>query len=146
MNYAILDEKRKAIVPLLVRLKNDFYLAGGTGLALQLGHRRSVDFDFFTRHDIDTAKLFVNLKEIFEGGHVLTKIQEERNTLSVLVDGEIKLSFFTYPYPLVEKLFKNGRLAVASIPDIGCMKLNAIISRATTKDYVISIISYTRFH
>jgi hypothetical protein len=47
MHYEILDENRIKILPLLKNFKDDFYLAGGTGLALQIGHRDSIDFDFF---------------------------------------------------------------------------------------------------
>lgn len=78
MFYEILDKKRQKILPFLKRFKNDFYLAGGTALALQIGHRDSIDFDFFTRNDIDTAKLFLNIKEALTG-HAIYKIQEERN-------------------------------------------------------------------
>ncbi len=49
MFYDILDKKRRIILPLLKPFKEDFYLAGGTGLALQLGHRDSIDFDFFSK-------------------------------------------------------------------------------------------------
>jgi len=57
MFYDILDEKRLAMLPLLKNFKDDYYLAGGTGLALQLGHRDSVDFDFFSQKDIDNEKM-----------------------------------------------------------------------------------------
>lgn len=58
MFYNILDKKRLEILPLLENFKKDFYLAGGTGLALQLGHRDSIDFDFFSLGKVDTVKLF----------------------------------------------------------------------------------------
>jgi hypothetical protein len=135
MFYNILDKKRLAILPLLKKYKTDFYLAGGTGLALHLGHRDSIDFDFFSDKDIDTKKLFADLKSNFKG-HRILKAQEEKNTLTVFVDDSIKLSFFTYKYPLIDKLSKEENLNVASIIDIACMKLSAIVSRATNKDYI----------
>jgi hypothetical protein len=49
MFYSILDKKRIDILPLLKEFRKDFYLAGGTALALQIGHRDSLDFDFFLR-------------------------------------------------------------------------------------------------
>jgi hypothetical protein len=49
MKYSVLDQKRKKLLPLFQIFKKDFYLAGGTGLALQLGHRKSYDFDFFLK-------------------------------------------------------------------------------------------------
>ncbi len=53
----ILDNNRKTLLPLLKEFKNEFYLAGGTALALQLGHRISVDFDFFVLDDFNLNSL-----------------------------------------------------------------------------------------
>lgn len=133
--YNILNKKRLKFLPLFKNFKKDFYLAGGTALALQIGHRDSIDFDFFTKKDIDTKKLFEEIKRIFKDYKII-KVQEERNTLSVIVNNTIKLSFFTYKYNLVEQLVKTEYFNFASIIDIACMKLSAIINRAVNKDYV----------
>ena len=53
----IFDNNRKELLPLLKEFKNEFYLAGGTALALQLGHRISVDFDFFALDDFNLNSL-----------------------------------------------------------------------------------------
>ncbi|MCD4761793.1 nucleotidyl transferase AbiEii/AbiGii toxin family protein [bacterium] len=135
MFYDILDEKRIKILPLLKNFKEEFYLAGGTSLALQIGHRDSVDFDFFKQDDIEVSKLFEKIKNIFHGYKIL-KIQEEKNTLTVLVDENIKLSFFSYKYKLIKETRKEECLSLASVKDIACMKLSAILSRATNKDYI----------
>ncbi len=135
MFYNILDKKRLEVLPLLKNFKQDFYLAGGTGLALQLGHRDSVDFDFFSQNNIDTKKLFIKIKKIFKN-HKIIKVQEEKNTLSVFIDKDIKLSFFTYKYKLINNLLKEPYFNIASTFDIACMKLSAIVSRATIKDYI----------
>lgn len=136
MHYEILDENRIKILPLLKNFKDDFYLAGGTGLALQIGHRDSIDFDFFSDKHIDTEKLFFKLKEVFIG-HKIDKIQEEKDTLGLIINDEIKLSFMYYPYGLIEKYtVDDDNLRIASISDIACMKLSAIVSRSVLKDYV----------
>ena len=135
MHYDILDENRKNILPLLGEFKDTFYLAGGTALALQIGHRDSIDFDFFTEQSIDTQKLFETLRNIFQG-HSLTKIQEEVNTLSIIIDEHIKMSFFTYSYPLLKDPINEEHLRVAEMEDIACMKLSTITGRATNKDYI----------
>ncbi len=135
MFYDILDKERLEILPLFTKLRERFYLAGGTALALQIGHRDSIDFDFFTDKDIDTVRLFEELREIF-ACHELLKTQDEKNTLSVIVDGSIMLSFMTYKYPLINPLIKEEYISIASKEDIACMKLSAISSRATQKDYV----------
>lgn len=135
MHYEILDEQRRNILPLLGKLKNNFYLAGGTALALQLGHRDSVDFDFFSEKLVDTQKLFETLREIFKD-HALVKIQEEADTLSVIVDERIKLSFFSYSHPRLTDLIQEEYLHLADIKDIACMKLSAVTGRASNKDYI----------
>ncbi|MDP1688706.1 MAG: nucleotidyl transferase AbiEii/AbiGii toxin family protein [bacterium] len=135
MFYNILDKKRIDLLPLFINLKKDFYLAGGTALALQIGHRDSVDFDFFKEGDIDTKKLFDDLKEIVKD-HKILKIQEEYNTLSIIIDDNIKLSFFGYKYGLIDDIVNEENLKLASIKDIGCMKLSAITGRASNKDYI----------
>lgn len=135
MFYAILDKKRHDILPLFRNFKNSFYLAGGTSLALQIGHRDSIDFDFFSEDDINTGELFERLREIFEG-HIVVKIQEEKNTLTVLVDESVKVSFFTYRYTLIDKTILDEYITYASIADIACMKLSAITGRASNKDYI----------
>lgn len=135
MFYEILDKKRLDFLPFLEIFKDDFYLAGGTALALQIGHRDSIDFDFFSKKEIDTEKLFDKIKNNFRDRKVL-KIQEEENTLTVLIDEEIKLSFFTYSYSLLFDLIAEENIFLASIEDITCMKLSAILSRASNKDYI----------
>jgi len=135
MFYDILDKKRFDLLPLFKNFKKDFYLGGGTALALQMGHRDSVDFDFFKEGDIDTLKLFDDLKELFKG-HPILKVQEEVDTLSLIVLDNIKLSFFGYKYKLIKELIDEENLKLASVEDIGCMKLSAITGRASSKDYV----------
>lgn len=135
MFYNILDQERIDILPKLSFLKDRFYLAGGTGLALQLGHRDSVDFDFFTKESINTFDLYKELLEIF-GQENISKTLEEKNTLYIVLNGSVKLSFFTYPYLLLEPLIKEEFLDIAGIIDIGCMKLSAVVGRAVEKDYI----------
>ncbi len=135
MFYTILDAKRIALLPLLKNFQDRFYLAGGTSLALQIGHRDSIDFDFFAKEDIDTKKLFEQIRESFTG-HSISKIQEEENTLTVLIDESVKFSFFTHRYSLIRDAIRDEYLTLASIEDIACMKLSAITGRASNKDYI----------
>jgi len=136
MFWSILDEQRQRFLPALgVAREEGFYLAGGTALALQLGHRDSVDFDFFKNDAFDTTLLFERLRENFTGLNVL-KVQDEANTLSLVVSESIKLSFMQYPYPLLRPPINADHLDLADIADIGCMKLSAITGCGTMKDHV----------
>ncbi len=135
MFYDILDKKRIEILPQLKFFKKEFYLAGGTALALQIGHRDSVDFDFFKKANLNTKELFTSIKNNLKE-HKILKIQERENTLTVLIDESIKLSFFSYDYDLLKEKKAEENLFLASVEDIACMKLSAILSRATNKDYI----------
>ncbi|MEK9155786.1 MAG: nucleotidyl transferase AbiEii/AbiGii toxin family protein [Patescibacteria group bacterium] len=131
----ILDEERRKILPLLADFKAGFYLAGGTGLALQLGHRDSIDFDFFRPDSFSTEELFEKVQATFTG-HKIEKIQDEKDTLSVIIDDKIRFSFLTYPYPLIGQIINDRYLRLASVADIGCMKFSAMTGRAALKDYI----------
>ena len=135
MHYEILDEERQKVLPLLKRWKEKYYLAGGTSLALQIGHRDSIDFDFFTKDDIDTQNLFTEIEENFRGAKI-EKLQEEENTLTVLIGSHVQLSFMKYSYLLLNDLIQEEYIALASKEDIGCMKLSAISGRSSNKDYI----------
>ena len=109
-----------------------FYLAGGTALALQLGHRQSLDFDFFSEKRRAAEKIC----EWLESSHhfILRGLDQDA------LHGEFrktKISFIAgYRYPLVQKSIKTEGLSLASIADIGLMKLLAITHRATLRDYL----------
>ena len=133
--YDILDRNRLDVLPLFKLFKEKFYLAGGTGLALQLGHRDSIDFDFFTPDHFDTVIFYTDLLNIFDGKKII-KTLEDKDSLNIVIDGNIKLSFLRYPYALLNECIDEENLKIASLEDIACMKLSAIVSRATLKDYV----------
>jgi hypothetical protein len=109
---------------------SSFYLAGGTGLALRLGHRRSVDFDFFSEDTFDEEALLAVLRE--QSPKVLSRAP---STLHLLLL-EIKVSFIAYPYPLLFPTDRFSGVEVADARDIACMKLSAVASRGTRRDFV----------
>ena len=131
----ILDKKQLEMFRKLAFTKKQFFLAGGTALALQIGHRKSIDFDFFTNKDFDVDKMITKLKEIWGSENVLTTMTTENSTLNAVVDG-VKISFFKIPYPPVEKLIELHELNMATKLDIACMKCHAITRRSVKKDYI----------
>lgn len=108
-----------------------FYLAGGTGLALHLGHRRSVDLDLFHEAEFDSAALRDRLRDL----PGLAKVETAPNTLHLQLHG-VKVSFLRYPYPLLFPLHGFGELRIADARDIACMKVEAIASRGSRRDFV----------
>lgn len=133
--WDILDQNRIEILPYLRSFSDEFYLAGGTALALQLGHRDSIDFDFFSENSFSTVSLTQKVEQIFQK-YKITKIQEEKDTLTFILNDSIKISFFSYQYKLVRPLLDEDNFKMASIEDIGAMKLSAITSRSALKDYI----------
>lgn len=133
--FDILDQKRTDLLPLLKPFKDNFYLAGGTALALLLGHRDSFDFDFFSSGSFSTGDLFQKFEQVF-AGHLVVRTQEANDTLTIIIDEGVKVSFFAYPYELVRPLLNEDHFRIASLEDIACMKLAAITSRSVLKDYV----------
>jgi hypothetical protein len=134
MHDEILSAAQQSALAVLSRQLelHDFYLAGGTALALHLGHRASVDFDFFRQESFDPQQL---LEQLPAPPRVMV-LQEARDTLTVEFRG-VKTSFFAYRHQLIRPL-ETGSLSVdlASVPDIAAMKLTAIAGRGSRKDFV----------
>jgi len=109
----------------------DFYLAGGTALAMYYGHRVSFDLDFFTAESYRPEALLEYLKQL---GVSIESVRIQTGTLEAEIEG-VRASFFEYHYDLVEPFNKYKSLDVASVIDIAAMKLSAIAARAEKKDY-----------
>jgi hypothetical protein len=106
-------------------------LAGGTGLALRVGHRRSDDFDFFRTGPMDPAALLDTIAGLSE-----TEIlQQEERTLTLLAR-KVKISFFGIREPFLFSPQPYSFFAVADTRDIALMKLVAIMNRGSRKDFV----------
>lgn len=108
-----------------------FYLAGGTSLALQIGHRRSIDFDFFTEGDFNTTQIIYHLRNIGK----FELFDRSEDTLNGSVN-DVQISFFSYKYPLLNDLHKHMKLSIADMLDIALMKLEAISGRGSKKDFI----------
>lgn len=113
------------------RAFDGFYLAGGTGLALQRGHRLSVDLDLFSESDFASSIV----RDRLRGLDGLRNLELAPGTLHLELRG-VKVSFLHYPYPLLFPLMDFDGLAVADPRDIACMKLDALANRGTRRDFV----------
>lgn len=129
----VITEKAQQFLESLgkTRVIKDFYLAGGTALALQYGHRKSKDFDFFSLRNFSNKKILPILSK-FGGIKIIT---EEQGTLNITLN-DIRISFFKYKYKLLYRFIKFRRINLAGPRDIACMKLNAISSRGSKKDFI----------
>jgi len=114
-------------------------LVGGTSLALQIGHRKSVDIDLFGQFELEDFQFTTVLKQI---GNV-TQLNNSKNIKSYLID-QIKVDFVNYPYPWLEPALFVDNIRLAGKQDIVAMKLAAITGRGTKKDFIdiFSLLSF----
>ena len=135
MHEKVLPRGSRDLLAKLERLNrpelDGWTLAGGTGLALQLGHRVSEDFDFFRVGPFPPNRLHEVLRSV---GDVET-LQEDDRTLTVMVL-RTKVSFFSVPDPFIFPGQSYSFFQLAGIPDIALMKLAAISGRGSRKDFI----------
>lgn len=113
------------------QLIGDAYLAGGTALALRFGHRLSVDLDFFTPTLFDEDSLIARLQTLAN----FSLVGKAQNTVHAVIDGT-KVSFLSYAYPRLFPPAHFDGVAVADPRDIACMKVSAVASRGTKRDFI----------
>ena len=111
-----------------------FYLAGGTALALQLGHRISVDLDFFGEVELFHEKWQRQLVEQFGKRFRVESEEYSPFGLNLKIE-DVSVGLLTYGYPLLDPLVTVEGIALAGLSDIGLMKLDAVTSRGTRKDF-----------
>lgn len=111
---------------------SDFYLAGGTALALQMGNRRSVDLDFFTtKKDFDENQLIINF---INNSNWQTDIKEKSTVYGILFGS--KISFIAYPFFIPKQEFISyGSIKILQPLDIAVMKIIAISQRGKKRDF-----------
>ena len=132
-----LPAAQRALWSELAMIPHGFVLCGGTAIALHLGHRQSVDFDFFGSHAFDPVQLYSSVP-LLNGSTVL---QQAASTLTCRVErgGSVIVSFFGMPglrrvaAPLIAE---DNRLRVASLLDLAGMKAAVVQQRAEAKDYI----------
>ena len=107
-------------------------LAGGTALALHLGHRISEDLDFFTDAEFTNEAIISQIKKTGAPFHILS----EGEGYLIAEVGSIKTSLFTYEYPFLEKLTVYKAVRIAGVLDIASMKIIALSQRGTKRDFV----------
>ena len=132
MHQEVLIDKAKGLFDKL-KFFPGFYLVGGTALALQIGHRISVDFDLFNDKEIKKS-LLPKIEKIFQG-HQIEILANNSEQLTVLID-KVKLTFFNYPFPVILKFQILDDVKILLISEIAVLKAYALGRRATFKDYV----------
>jgi len=134
MHENVLTPKQRTLAEELLPEVKAFYLVGGTALALQIGHRRSVDFDLASRQPIDSFSLERQL--ISKGFQIQRTFTATGDEYSALIQ-DTKVTFFHFPFDVQHPLFwDKGRITLPAIKDLGAMKAYALGRRSKWKDYV----------
>ena len=134
MQEEVLTKNTKSVLNALDAsgIAKNFYLAGGTALALYFGHRFSIDLDWFAEKFDYTLSFRRQLEKLGKLG----VDSESEKTFNGTLNG-VKISFFEYPYPLIaSKQQYKDNIYLAGIPDIVAMKMEAIGSRGSHKDFI----------
>lgn len=133
MHKEILREKQQKFLPVLSKFKRDFGLVGGTAIALQIGHRESIDFDLFSLHEFKNSYLRQIIKS--NGFNISHVAQDERGEFSFTVEG-IRLTFLYYPFPIKFNLEIENYIKSPDLLTLAAMKAYALSRRNKWKDYV----------
>ena len=116
---------------LSINLFQQLRLVGGTSLALQIGHRKSIDLDLFGEIDVDVLEINNALAQIAQP----TQLNNSKNIHIYLING-IKVDIVNYTYPWLEDVIYKDGLRLASNLDVAAMKLSAITGRGSKKDFI----------
>ena len=139
MHLEILSKEQIELLPVLSQFKREYYLVGGTAIALHIGHRESIDFDFFKEKDIRKKDVYTKLKKIDY------KVSfADYNQINMLSKG-VKITFFSFPYIVPLKAELQGFLKMPDLLTLAAMKAFALGRRSKWKDY-LDLYFILKFH
>lgn len=131
MHKEILNNNQLDLLPLVKLFKREFYLVGGTAIALHLGHRRSIDFDLFKPGRLVLHRI-LNKVSTHQSYTVTRRVEEQLN----LVIRDVKFTFFEYPYPVEPNCKFEDTIKLPDLLSLAAMKAFALGRRSKWKDYV----------
>ena len=132
MHPDILSKEQTKLLPLIQQFKREFNLVGGTAIALQIGHRRSIDFDLFKLSNLNATKTLKKISEAKVPYTITRRVSEQIN----IVINSVKLTFFQYPYAIEAKIGFENYLKMPDLLTLAAMKAYALGRRSKWKDYV----------
>lgn len=132
MHKEILSSEQVQLLPLVKQFKKEYYLVGGTAIALYLGHRRSIDFDLFKQKGIKPKNI---IEKISESGYTYQITRRVTEQLNVSI-GDVKFTFYQYPFQVdaIERM--DEVIFMPKLIDLAAMKAYALGRRSKWKDYV----------
>jgi hypothetical protein len=133
IHYDILSTEQEDILPDIQDINKNFFLVGGTAIALHLGHRKSIDFDFFSDQEFDMDSLKNQLRKNLSFDKILI---DKANEFTFISKG-VKITYLYYPFPIKGNLTQaEYNLQLPDITTLLAMKIYALSRRSKWKDYV----------
>jgi hypothetical protein len=130
MHLKVLNKEQIDLLPVLSQFKREYYLVGGTAIALHIGHRESIDFDLFKEKNIRKKDIYTKIKNIDY------KVSfADYNQLNMNAYG-VKITFFSFPYPVPLNSELKGFLKMPDLRTLAAMKAFALGRRSKWKDYI----------
>ncbi len=133
MHNEVLSNRMVERLPLIKLFKREYYLVGGTAIALQIGHRRSIDFDLFHQEIVKPQQI---KNRIEREGYGIEKIIYRSNEEFTCIIHGVKLTFFNYPFDIPHPIEFQPWITMPNLLDLATMKAYALSRRSKWKDYV----------
>lgn len=132
MHLEIFSENQTEMIPTLNLFKREYYIVGGTAIALHIGHRKSIDFDMFKLNTLRKSDIFSKIQKA--GFKPIVGFQDFQQ-LHLIVNN-VKCTFFSFPYPIEAKIKVQNFARIPDLLSLAAMKAFALERRAKWKDYV----------
>lgn len=143
MHKEVLTRAQSQLLPLVSLFMKDFGLVGGTAIALQIGHRRSIDFDLFTAKDFQNAQI---RRIIVKNGQKISKVFRDETGQFTFLIGTVQLTFFTYPFKIKFSKHFDKAMRMPDLLTLAALKAYALGRRAKWKDYVDLYFVINKYH
>lgn len=132
MHNEILSDEQIQLLPLVSTFRREFYLVGGTAIALHIGHRRSIDFDLFRKSRLNHKNILSKIDQFHYSYSVTRRVSEQ---LNLTIQG-VKFTFYEYPFPVEAPCDFEKFIRLPELIDLAAMKAYAMGRRSKWKDYV----------
>ena len=132
MYRTILTKTQEELLPFVKAFAPQYYLVGGTAIALHIGHRESIDFDLFTDKTIDKNKV---VKTALKHGLEYVVSYQDGDQITGKING-VQVTFYEYPFPIEARVDFDEVIAIPDLLSLAAMKAYAMGKRAKWKDYV----------
>ena len=132
MHKEIISKNQLELLPLVKQFSREYYLVGGTAIALYIGHRRSIDFDLFKHSFLKPENIISKISAFNYPYSITRRVKEQMN----VIIHDVKFTFFEYPFQIEAKQKFEDSIRLPELIDLAAMKAYALGRRSKWKDYV----------